>query len=76
MSIRSLVEFNHDNYPNTEYEKQIWLEKMLAYLSSGDPQRLPNGATFFRQRHHTDESELGEPPYGWNNKGQKVEPTK
>ena len=71
MSIRSMLEFNHDYVPRGSQEEAEWLEKLLLYLSSGDPKHLPRGVTWFNVRHHSDRCPLGEPPRGWDNHDQK-----
>jgi hypothetical protein len=63
MSFRSMLEVNHDKFPD-----ETWLEKLREYMRSGNPQSLPDGVTFFYQRHHSDPCPLGEPPRGWDNK--------
>lgn len=69
MSNRTMLEINHDTTPHTEAEKDRWLRGMLHYLSSGDPESLPDGVTWFGMRHHSNECPMGEPPLGWNNRG-------
>lgn len=60
MSIRSIIEFNHDTYPETPVEQMKWLGGMLAYFRSGDRSALPEGATFLHSRHHSDPCPLTE----------------
>lgn len=59
MSIRSLIELNHDYYPSDEPSKYRegetqWLEQMKAFYRSGHKKDLPQGVTFKWQRHHAD----------------------
>lgn len=68
MSNRSMLEFNHDKIPQDLHESIGWADKLLAYLRTGDATCLPDGVTFFRQRHHSEPCELGDPPRGWDNK--------
>jgi hypothetical protein len=50
MSIRTLVELNHDHSPDLGNEKTMlaW-----AYMRSGDKEQLPRGVTFKHMRHHS-----------------------
>ena len=68
MSTRSMLEINHDRAPLTPYEKRLWADRMVLFMKSGDRTILPDGVTFFNERHHSDDCPLGEPPYGWDNK--------
>jgi len=67
MSNRSMLEFNHDLIPQDTTSAITWADKLLAYLRNSDVKLLPNGVTFFHQRHHSEECPLGDPPHGWNN---------
>ena len=67
MSNRTMLEINHDFIYTTDQEKLEWANKMLGYLSSGDPKHLPDGVTWFGMRHHSTDCPLGEPPRGWHN---------
>ena len=69
MSNRTMLEINHDTTPSTYEEKTKWVYAMVAYLSSGDPKRLPRGVTWFGMRHHSEDCPMGDPPRGWNNNG-------
>ena len=53
MSMRSMLEINHDFSPYTDEEKEKWLKSMLAYFACGNPKHLPEGVTWFGMRHHT-----------------------
>lgn len=53
MSHRSLVELNHDFFPNDTL-LPVWAEQMQTYIRSGDPADLPYGVTFKGTRHHSD----------------------
>lgn len=67
MSNRTMLEFNHDFAPRRGEELQLWAERLLMYLSSGDPALLPEGVTWFGMRHHSSPCKLGDPPRGWQN---------
>ncbi len=73
MSNRSMLEFNHDAVPHDFVTAAAWADKLLAYLRTGDPTLLPDGVTFFNQRHHTEECPLGEPPRGWQNNRRRLQ---
>ena len=68
MSNRTMIEINHDQYPQDVLSAEVWLNSILAYLRTGNVSALPKGVTFFHQRHHSAPCPLGEPPYGWYNK--------
>ena len=67
MGNRTMLEINHDTTPHGDAELLEWAKKMKAYLSSGQPNLLPNGVTWFGMRHHSEECPLGDPPKGWHN---------
>lgn len=67
MSNRTMLEINHDFTPHGEKQLLKWANDMLYYLSSGDPELLPPGVTWFGMRHHTEDCPMGDPPKGWNN---------
>jgi hypothetical protein len=67
MSNRTMVELNHDYYPDGDVAEKAWLQAMLTYLRSGDSKTLPNGVTFLGMRHHSDPCPLPLPPKGWEN---------
>ena len=60
MSNRSLLEFNHDCYPDSG-EEQAWLDGLLAYLRSGQQKDLPRGVKFCYMRHHSEPCPLDKP---------------
>ena len=68
MSNRTMLEFNHDYCPHTEKQKEEFLQGLLFYLGSGDPEDLPKGVTWFGMRHHSSECPMGAPPRGWSNR--------
>ena len=67
MSNRTMLEINHDFAPRNDEELLRWAKAMDFYLSSGDPDLLPGGVTWFGMRHHSSDCPMGEPPRGWNN---------
>lgn len=69
MSNRTMLEINHDYTPNSDESLLKWAQDMKMYLSSGDPECLPAGVTWFGMRHHSSVCALGEPPKGWDNRG-------
>jgi len=64
-----MLEINHDTTPHGHDEVMEWAKAMTAYLSSGNPELLPQGTTWFGMRHHTEDCPMGNPPRGWNNRG-------
>ncbi len=68
MSQITMLEINHDTTPHGDEEILAWGRQMVAYLSSGDAKKLPQGVTWFGRRHHSEDCPL-EPPKGWNNRG-------
>jgi hypothetical protein len=68
MSNRTMLELNHDCCPR-EDELLEWARALRLYMRSGDPEKLPDGVTWFGMRHHSDPCPLGEPPRGWDNSG-------
>jgi hypothetical protein len=67
MSIRSMLEFNHDKLPQSFTEAVAWADALGAYIRTGEVKYLPDGVTFFHSRHHADPCPLGDPPRGWDN---------
>lgn len=61
MSIRSLIEINHD-LPRLETEAQMleFGRRMSAFVANGDPRNLPSGLKKLSSRHHS-EPYPGEP---------------
>lgn len=76
MSLRSMLEFNHDQIPQDYITAVAWADKLLAYFRSGDKKMLPQGVTFFNMRHHSEACPLGDPPCGWDNLKQAKEGTR
>lgn len=72
MSNRSMLEFNHDYYPNGKKEEEWFFQSILRYMRSGNAVDLPQGVTWFGMRHHSDPCPLGKPPRGWLNNESKV----
>jgi hypothetical protein len=70
MSNRSMLEFNHDYWPN-DAELLDWAKQIQHYLNSGDPKLLPRGVTWFGMRHHSERCPMGAPPRGWDNREKK-----
>jgi len=62
-----MLEFNHDLSPRKGTDLDRWAQELVQYLSSGNPNRLPYGVTFFNIRHHSEDCPLGVPPLGWQN---------
>jgi hypothetical protein len=58
MSIRTLIEINHDFGP-TEAGLAEWASAMRRYIGSGDKSLLPQGVTFINQRRHSQPSPDG-----------------
>jgi hypothetical protein len=54
MSIRTLIELNHDYCPQTPTDIVAFADSIAAYMSSGDKSLLPKGVTFKWSRHHSD----------------------
>jgi hypothetical protein len=52
MSIRTLVEINHDYCPFTDEECLVYGRAFAAYMRSGDERELPTGVVFKYLRHH------------------------
>lgn len=53
MSMRTLLEINHDLMPDSTNSKKEFMDKLEAFSKSGDPKYLPIGVTFVATRHHS-----------------------
>ena len=73
MSQRSLLELNHDVVPADDASLLRWARQLVAFLRSGAPVDLPDGAVHKWTRHHSvacpmdrifapDRVQTGEPP--------------
>lgn len=54
MSMRTLLEINHDCLPKDGDELLVWAESMYNVLVSNNTHYLPDGVTHYGMRHHTD----------------------
>lgn len=56
MSIRTLVELNHDHCPDIgdKTAMLVWARFMADYMRLGKKEYLPRGVTFVSRRHHSE----------------------
>jgi hypothetical protein len=53
MSMRTLVEINHDYVPKNE-DLRDWAYQIAQYMRSGDKKYLPDGVIWIEMKHHSD----------------------
>lgn len=60
MSVRSMLEINHDLMPKSMKEAETFMHHLSCYVRSGEAKDLPDGMTLVATRHHSGKYTTGD----------------